>query len=193
MNKAISNNYPLISNDKLTIQLRQESIDTWYKLMDYVQNLPYGRNVNRNDLSLVWQEKKGTCSSKHAFLKKIADINQLPNIDLIIGVYKMNGENTAGVAKILERYELDYIPEAHCYLNIDGKRVDLTHQSADFGQIKDDILVEQSIRPKQVAAYKVQYHQSFLRQWLTENAIAFDFKKLWKIREECIDALSQFS
>ena len=39
------------------------------ELIVKVKNLPYGRNANRYDFSLVLSENKGTCSSKHAFLK----------------------------------------------------------------------------------------------------------------------------
>jgi hypothetical protein len=38
-------------------------------LIEKVKNIPYGRNSNRTDFSLVISENKGTCSSKHAFLK----------------------------------------------------------------------------------------------------------------------------
>ncbi len=56
------------------------------ELIEKVKNIPYGRNANRYNFSLVLSENKGTCSSKHAFLKDFADkedLNKFPKIDLI--------------------------------------------------------------------------------------------------------------
>ena len=47
------------------------------ELIDKIKNLPYGRNANRYDFTLVLSENKGTCSSKHAFLKDFADKNEI--------------------------------------------------------------------------------------------------------------------
>ena len=74
------------STDPLTQQIRNLGIDTWEDLLIYVKNISYGRNANREDLSLVLKENKGTCSSKHAFLKEIANLNKIPNVKLIIGI-----------------------------------------------------------------------------------------------------------
>jgi hypothetical protein len=48
-------------------------------LLEKVKVIPYGRNLNRHDFSLVLSENKGTCSSKHAFLKDFADKNNIKN------------------------------------------------------------------------------------------------------------------
>jgi len=65
--------------------------------------LPYGRTANRTDLSLVISEQKGTCSSKHALLKEVADLNGIKGIDLIIGIYKMSEANTPGIGDELSK------------------------------------------------------------------------------------------
>ena len=83
-------NFLFSSKDNLTLQINNLGINNWNELTKYIQNLPYGRNSNRHDLSLVLREKQGTCSSKHAFLKEIAAENKLENIKLYIGIYKMN-------------------------------------------------------------------------------------------------------
>ena len=180
---------PLNAQTPLTVQLRTLNISTWLQALHYIQQLPYGRNANRLDLSLVITESKGTCSSKHALLKAIADENKI-EVDLILGMYKMNTSNTPGIGQVLEQSNLTYIPEAHCYLKSNQSRFDFTSSSSDIKNIEPDILEEQTINPEQVADYKVDYHQSFLEKWLDKEEIDMSLDELWAIREQCIKALS---
>lgn len=168
-----------------------KGITDWEQALDWVKSLPYGRNQNRGDLVLVLQEEQGTCSSKHALLRQLAVENEWDNIQLVMGLYKMKASNTQKVGKLLTAYQLEYIPEAHCYLEIDGKRVDVTSPKANIDLILPDILEEEVILPDQVNRYKVEQHQAYLKQWIEENSIQYDFDVLWKIREACIEALSQ--
>ena len=90
----MNTDYKLTSKDKLTNLVRSKGIETWNELTEFIKTLPYGRNKNRTDFGLVISEKKGTCSSKHALLKSIADLNNILNIDLVIGIYRMTELNT---------------------------------------------------------------------------------------------------
>ncbi|MBO6880722.1 MAG: hypothetical protein JJ870_09205 [Winogradskyella sp.] len=153
--------------------------------------MPYNRNSNRTDLSLVWKEKKGTCSSKHAFLKHVADLNQIPNVELILGVYKMNSANTPKIGNALSDYQLDYIPEAHCYLKINDERFDYTSPTSDFKRLKNDMLLEKTITHQQVAEFKIDFHKAYLKDWIKNNNIPYSFGKIWQIREQCIENLSR--
>ncbi|WP_338790235.1 hypothetical protein [Bernardetia sp. MNP-M8] len=188
----------LKSKDNLTLQIKKLGIKTWNELTKYIQNLPYGRNENRHDLSLVLTEQKGTCSSKHAFLKKIADLNEIENVKLYIGIYKMNSSNTPKIGNILLDnefdYRLDYIPEAHCYLKINGIEQDFTDNNSDFEKLRNDILEEIEIETHQVNEFKVNYHQNFLRNWIEnqnkKSDFAINFDTLWQLREKCIANLT---
>lgn len=180
----------LSSSDILTQQLKNSGIYSWEELLIYVKNIPYGRNANREDLTLVLKENKGTCSSKHAFLKEVANLNKIPNIKLIIGIYKMNESNTK-IGTILSDNNIDFIPEAHCYLKIDEVRIDCTTPKSDFTKIEKDILEEIEIKPFQVGKFKVEYHQDFIKKWLSNSDITITFDQLWTIREQCIDFLSR--
>ncbi|EKT4553172.1 hypothetical protein [Flavobacterium psychrophilum] len=162
---------------------------TWQETINFVKQIPYGRNTNRHDFSLVISENKGTCSSKHAYLKDYANKNNITNVQLIIGIYKMSETNT-NIGKILTDNNINYIPEAHCYLKIDQKIVDATSNESNFEKIKSDLLQEIEIEPYQVANFKVKYHQEFIKNWLTESNTAFSFEKIWEIREKCIQKLS---
>ncbi|MFY7669818.1 hypothetical protein ACOSP6_01890 [Tenacibaculum sp. MEBiC06402] len=181
--------FSITSTKELSELTRAKKITKWLELVKYVKSLPYGRNTNRTDLSLVLKEGKGSCSSKHAFLKALAIENDQVEIDLVLAIYKMNAENT-NVGMILEKYKVDYIPEAHCYLKVCGKGLDATSTKSSFEKIEKDILCEMSILPEQVANYKVNYHQDYIKEWIQEKKVDFSFDEVWKIREECIAYLS---
>jgi len=184
------NSQQLLSSDSLTLQVKQLEIGTWEELSAFVKQIPYGRNANREDLSLVLKENKGTCSSKHAFLKEIATQNNIPNVELIIGLYKMNEANTK-IGTTLSENSIAYIPEAHCYLKVNGERLDVTSKEADFEKIKADLLEEIVIEPFQVGQFKIDYHQKFIQNWLSSTNSDCTFEKIWKIREQCIENLSK--
>ncbi|MFT4771884.1 MAG: hypothetical protein ACJAZC_001369 [Cryomorphaceae bacterium] len=183
--------YSFHSQDELTISLHSIGISTWNQLTTYISKLPYGRNENREDVSLVLSEKKGTCSSKHALLKELADFNNVPDVKLILGIYKMNRANTPGIGAALEDHSITYIPEAHCYLKVKGNRFDFTSKSSNLKLIEKDILKELEISPDQAALFKISYHKSFIKEWLEETKFDFAFDDIWRVREECIHALTR--
>jgi len=181
----------LVSKDKLTSVINNNGIITWIQLIEFVKSLPYGRNSNRTDFQLVFTEKKGSCSSKHAFLKKVADLNDIPNVKLILGIYKMNNKNTPNIGDVLIENSIEFIPEAHCYLKINENRIDITTQKSDFKSIEKDVIEELEIQPEQVSEFKVEYHKTFLKHWLLKNNKKINFDEIWRIREKCISNLSQ--
>lgn len=183
--------YKLKSKDKLTELARSNGIETWNELTEFIKNLPYGRNKNRTDFGLALSERKGTCSSKHALLKSIADLNNVPNIDLIIGIYRMTELNTPKIGTELAKNSIEFIPEAHCYLKINGERVDLTTRKSEFKKIEKDIIQEQEIEPEQVADFKIDFHKKFIKNWLKEINSELEFDQIWRIRERCITNLTE--
>ncbi len=179
----------LNSNDSITKALSHLGINSWEKAINYVRQIPYGRNTNRIDFLLVLLENKGTCSSKHALLKTIANQNKIPNVELIIGIYKMTEANTK-IGTTLSDNRLQYIPEAHCYLKVNSVRLDCTTLNATFETIKNDLLEEISIAPDQVGGFKIDYHQNFIKDWLKQTNSNHNFEYIWDVREKCIASLS---
>ena len=90
-------------------------IDDFRRAAKYVCDLPYGMNVDTSELLAVLNERKGTCSMKHALLKALASEQGLL-IRLMLGIFGMNVRNTPGIGHVLEEHHLACIPEAHCYL-----------------------------------------------------------------------------
>ena len=64
----------------------------------YVCGLPYGRNSDPNDPLIVLAEQRGTCSTKHALLRRLA-IEQGLDVALVVGIYEMTERNTPGVGQ----------------------------------------------------------------------------------------------
>lgn len=184
--------FPITSTEVLSELAKSKKLFTWLELVDYVKHLPYGRNANRTDLSLVLKEGKGSCSSKHAFLKELARENSKDEVELILAIYKMNAENT-NIGTVIKENSLEYIPEAHCYLKVNGDSIDITSAESDFNNIKEAILFEQAIIPEQVGEFKVSFHKDFVKKWIKEKKINFSFEEIWDIREECIAFLSKSS
>jgi hypothetical protein len=156
----------------------------------YVNQLPYGRTANRNDLLGVLREGRGTCSTKHAILSRLAQ-EQSIKIALVIGIYRMNARNTPGVGLVLEKYGLDSLPEAHCFLRYAEMRVDVTRAGSNPCEQISEFMYEEDISPDQIGEYKTSLHRRFLGQWMGEVTATtrYSLDELWQIREACITAL----
>lgn len=166
----------------------KKRLENQWEALQYVMHLPYGRNANRNQPELVLFEQKGTCSSKHGLLKMLAREQGWDTWSLYTGIYEMREDNTPGVGEVLEMNGMGFIPEAHCYLKINGKPLDLTHSEADFAKLARFFLVELEIEAKQVGGFKQEWHRDWLQQWCISEEL--DLEAVWKIREACILALS---
>jgi hypothetical protein len=159
----------------------------------FVSRLPYGRNTIANDPLIVMRESRGTCSTKHALLRRLAT-EQSVDVALVIGIYEMHERNTPRVGTVLQRFGLTTLPEAHCYLRFRGHRVDVTREiDAHPLATITHFLYEEDISPEQIGDYKTTLHRQFLRRWIAENGTASvrDLDEIWQIREECIAALSR--
>ena len=104
----------------------------------------------------------------------------------------MSGQNTPKVKSVLNKYRLRAIPEAHCYLQMDEGYLDATSNSSDYKSIASDVIIEKRVALDFLVDAKVNYHRDFIESWLKDQTdIDFDVNELWRIREECIAALSR--
>lgn len=162
------------------------------ELLKKVNALPYGRNSDRSDFQLVEIENRGTCSTKHAFLKDKASEMANEEVDLVLCIFKMTAQNCPPIAEILKDYSLEYIPEAHCFLKMEGRNYDITFPNSDSLKIENDLIECQNIEPEQIGDYKLNYHKAFLIKWLVDSKMEMTFKEIWEIREACIKRLSNY-
>lgn len=162
---------------------------TFGQAVDLTWDLAYGRNREPAVLLCVLTEGRGTCSTKHALLARLA-AEQGIEADLVLGIYMMSEENTRGAGKVLERHGLDAIPEAHCVIEIDGERIDASRRSRSGHYPVIEFLTREVIQPEQVGDYKRSVHRRFLAEWVASGAAGnLTADEAWRIREECIAAL----
>ncbi len=181
---------PLRSDGPFTQRFRAAGVSDFVGAATLIWRLPYGRIVDRNQFWLVLEEGRGTCTTKHALLSELAR-EQGIDVQLTLGIYEMNEGNTPGVGAVLGKYDLACIPEAHCFLRYQGERVDVTGVAVGAGPI-ERFLHEEPITVEQIGAYKIDFHRRFLAEWLARRDAggALSLDEAWRIREECIAALS---
>ena len=179
-------------NGAASAHFMQQRATTFSEAADFVRHLPYQRNSSRHDPLIIFKEMRGTCSTKHAALALLAEEHQQSEVQLCIGIYRMNRQNTPGIGDTMEQYELNFLPEAHTYLRINGTIFDCTGISSGKTSFADSLMEEIVIRPEQVGDFKVDYHRSFIQNWLAQqSSVSLSFDELWRIREQCIQRLSQ--
>ncbi|MFM2223925.1 MAG: hypothetical protein RJA07_127 [Bacteroidota bacterium] len=184
-------NFKINQFGKISTAFKERNVESFYEAISFMKNLPYGRNENKEDLITVFADGCGTCSTKHALLKTLATENNFDGVKLYIGLFKMNSKNTPEISDTLKQNNIEYIPEAHCYLKINNEIIDATKLDSKPEDFINDLIEEIEIMPNQILNFKVDYHKKYLENWLKENEqIKFTLKKIWAIREQCIKDLA---
>lgn len=184
-------NFDIKSTGQISKEFIDRNILTFNQATLFVKELAYGRNADKNNLASVFTDNCGTCSTKHALLKKLADENNFETVKLIVGIFRMNKNNTPEISETLLQNNLDFIPEAHCYLKFEDQILDLTKINSNPKDFVDDLIEEIEILPEQITDYKVNYHKNYLVTWLDNNKqINFSLNDIWNIREQCIEDLA---
>ena len=157
----------------------------------YVHAQPYGYNSDRDDLMILFKEKMGTCTTKHAVIASLAAELGLP-ITRGVGIYAMTEAIVTGTNKILAEYSLPYVPMIHCFLEYEDYRVDLTEGNRN-GKNRpiDDFLftdrVEATISAKdEYMIYRKALSEVILKRPELEGA---DLKRILHAREEGLKLL----
>ncbi len=170
----------------------EEYFPTFEEACKYIKNLPYKRNMDKNDVLCVLKDNGGTCSTKHAFLKRFSISKNIANVKLMLGIFMMKKNYHQRLVKVLEKYGLEEMPEAHNYLRINGVIHDYTTSSSKPEDFIGELVTEIEIQPEQITDFKINYHKDFLLQYLQNRpSIRYSLDEFWKIREECIAALQK--
>jgi len=185
-------NFPLSANGPFSSLFREKELHDFKEACAFVQALPYGRNSERADFSLVVREGKGACSGKHALLASLAEENGQEGVELIAGIFLMSGETHPVLESFFIGKPYTAIPECHCYLRFNGERFDYTAPGNGMERIAPKIVREQRIEPQQVVDWKPKMHRHYLESWLKrKTGLALTFEELWNDREACIRLMSQ--
>ncbi|SFT14898.1 hypothetical protein [Sphingobacterium wenxiniae] len=185
-------NFTIEAKGNISEEFLKRSILSFHQATSYIQNLVYGRNSNKDDLTTVLTDNRGTCSTKHAILNQLAIEHEMNDIKLMLGIFKMNAINTPITASTLSKNHLEYIPEAHTYLKHKDNYFDFTRRNSSPNNFLNDLLFETEIQASEINQGKIQIHKTFLVDWLNKNTdINYSLNDLWEIREQCIRDLSQ--
>ena len=183
----------LVEAGPVSVEMLARGIRDFRAAGRYLHALPYGRTTNRADFFAVLREGRGTCSTKHALLAVLAQEQSLP-VNLMLGIYEMHEYNTPGVGAVLTEHCLPSLPEAHCYLSYEGRRIDITRAGTEPTVPISQFLYEETIMPEQIGDYKIALHRRVMQDWMNNNpALIKDrsVEEVWQIREACIAALNQ--
>ena len=110
---------------QISVMFLELGVTSFRMACTFVHELPYGYNSDREDLMVLFREKRGTCTTKHAVIATLAEELGL-SVRKTVGIYKMTEPLVTGTDKILERHRLPYLPMIHCFLASGPHRVDLT-------------------------------------------------------------------
>ena len=185
--------FPICDRGVLSARLLEEGTHNFHQAIKHMSQLPYGRISDNKDLSLILTEKRGTYTTKHAFLVKLARENNVRELKLTLTVIHMHESHTAGVNTLLSRYSLPTFPEARGYLKYDGHLFDVCSGTALNESFADYLIAEIDIEPQQIGRFKTKYHQNFIKNWLQIEKLhnRWTAEEIWKIREECIHEMSR--
>lgn len=116
---------PILDNGPVGRTFLELGINTFLGACGHVHRMPYGYNSDRDDLMVLFKEKMGSCTTKHAVIATLAAELDLP-VRKHIGIYAMTEAIVTGTSRILEDHRLPFVPMVHCFLTYEDRFVDLT-------------------------------------------------------------------
>jgi hypothetical protein len=157
----------------------------------YVHGLPYGYNTDKDDPMILFKERMGTCTTKHATIATLAQELGLP-ISRGVGIYPMTEAIVTGAGRIASDYELPYVPMIHCFLEHDGRKVDLTEGNRN-GKNRpiNEFLFTQRVEPNLSAKAEYLIYRNALAGLIQsrEELKGVEIQRLLRAREEGLKLL----
>ena len=151
----------------------------------YVHDLPYGYNSDRDDLMILFKEKMGTCTTKHAVAATLAGEWDLP-VMKHIGIYALTEAIVANANEILSEFRLPYVPMLHCFLVSGSHRVDLTEGNHNGKKCAiDEFLYTAPVTPNISAKEEYLLYREALTQDIMhrEEMQTIELKRVLQARE----------
>ena len=116
---------PLVSAGPTQRAFLDRGVTTLRDACCWVHALPYGHTSSVADVYSVLGEGRGTCFTKHGVIAKLGEELEIP-LAKHVGFYRLTEEILTGMAELLERHGLPFVPQIHCFLDWHGTRIDLT-------------------------------------------------------------------
>ncbi len=166
-------------------------ITSFLEACRYVHELPYGYNSNRDDLMILFTEKKGTCTTKHAVIGTLAQELAL-TVHKNVGIYAMTEAFVSGTNTLLDEFHLPYIPMLHCFLVYGKFRVDLTEGNSNGKKRTiEEFLHVQQVAPNIYAKDEYLLYRKALKDVVLKRTelLGVEFKHILHCREEGLKLL----
>jgi hypothetical protein len=182
---------PIVPSGVVSNRLLSLGIDTFHKACRYVHELSYGYNADRDDLMILFKEKMGTCTTKHAVIATLAAELDLP-VEKNVGIYAMSEAIVTGTDSILRKYALPYVPMIHCFLTDGEHMVDLTEGNANGkNRSIDDFLFFEPVIPNISGKDEYLKYRAALRERILKRTDlqGIDIKVILHAREEGLELL----
>lgn len=177
----------------ITDKFLELGITTFKNACYFVHNAEYGYNSNYDDKFIFFKENKGTCTTKHAVISGLAEELKIPLFKKV-GIYKFTEEISNGANKILNKYNLPYVPMVHCFLVYMDYRFDLTEGNNNGKKSS----LEEFIHTEKVDPFISRKDEYLLfkkvvkEKVLTSEEMAdINEHTILKAREECISLLKK--
>ncbi|MHB8837136.1 MAG: hypothetical protein ACYC9Y_15710 [Candidatus Methylomirabilia bacterium] len=168
-----------------------QGLSSFHQACRWVHELLYGYNSDRDDPMILFSERTGTCTTKHAAIATLAEELDLP-VEKHLGVYAMTEGIVAGTNAILERFGLPYLPMVHCFLVSGTHRVDLTEGNRNGKRCSiEEFLHSERVRPAITAKDEYLHYRAVLSALIgsREEFRGFDLHTVLRAREEGLKLL----
>ncbi len=168
-------------------------INTFQEACNYVHNLEYGYNSDADDRWILFKELKGSCTPKHGVIAGLAKELEVP-VYKHVGIYKFTEEIVKGAQKIIDKYQIPYIPIVHCFLVYKNLRFDLTEGNYNGKETSiEKFLHEEQVEPfisrkDEYLLYRRALEEKIL---LSPDLAGISIKIILKAREEAIILLHE--
>ena len=182
-------NFQLNSQKLIGKRLKEIGIYNFHSIIEYVYKLPYSRISNLDDLLLTISEKKGTCSTKHGFLKAVAEENEQEDIRLHCVYFEFSKKHIPTLIKEFEKLKLQSELEGHCYLSYNNHILDVTTTYLDYPKFIDfsNLYKIDDLKSYECGEQKQKRHLKLFKEWCQEKEV--DFEKAWDLRWKVIKEL----
>lgn len=182
---------PITEAGPVTKKFLELGIESFHTACRYVQELPYGYNSNREDVMILFQENKGSCTTKHGVIATLAEEIGLP-VGKTVGIYALTEDIVTGADQILSKYALPYLPMIHCFLESGDRRVDLT-EGNNNGKNKplDEFLYTEKVDPMISGKDEYMIYRRVLKDDILQRGAmkGIDLRRILYAREEALKLL----
>jgi hypothetical protein len=176
------------SKGELSQRFLKLGIKTFKKACNYVHNIEYGYNTNYDDKFILFKEKKGSCTSKHAVIAGLAEELKIP-LFKHVGVYKFTEEISTDTEEILKKYEIPYVPMIHCFLVYRDNQFDLTEGNCNGKNTSiEEFIHEEKVDPFITTKDEYLLFKKVLKEkiLLSNDMVGIKERVILKAREEAI-------